>query len=220
MMNYLQKKKQALLNYVSSGGGRLPSEYQEVEWIGSSGTQYIDSLYGSGEDYSLIKLEYTAEITSTSGWCVSGIGNSLTADCYIGGQLNNKRVAYGLNNVDTLTTIPYNKEKRTFIADYKNGVIALYDNDTEIGSETFTPPTNKLLEKYILLFGYNDVRAGKRVLHKAKYYSYKIYNDDVLERDFVPCYRKADDVIGMYDIVNDVFYTNSGSGTFTKGNDV
>lgn len=41
MMNYLEKKKKAMLNYVS--GGRLPSEYQEVEYIESSGTQYINS---------------------------------------------------------------------------------------------------------------------------------------------------------------------------------
>jgi hypothetical protein len=38
--------------------------------------------------------------------------------------------------------------------------------------------------------------------------------------DFVPCYRIADSVIGMYDVVNDVFYTNNGSGTFSKGSDV
>lgn len=38
--------------------------------------------------------------------------------------------------------------------------------------------------------------------------------------DLVPCYRKADTVIGFYDVVNDVFYTNEGTGTFVKGPDV
>ena len=32
-----------------------------------------------------------------------------------------------------------------------------------------------------------------------------------------PCIRKSDGAPGMYDIVNDVFYTNSGTGTFTTG---
>lgn len=27
-------------------------------------------------------------------------------------------------------------------------------------------------------------------------------------------------VIGMYDIVNDTFYTNAGTGTFGKGQDI
>ncbi len=51
-------------------------------------------------------------------------------------------------------------------------------------------------------------------------YSAKITVDGVLERDFVPCYRKSDDEIGMYDLVNDIFYTNQGTGTFTKGPEV
>ena len=51
-------------------------------------------------------------------------------------------------------------------------------------------------------------------------YSFKAYEYDVLIRDMIPCYRKADHVIGMYDLVNDVFYTNSGTGTFYKGPDV
>ena len=43
MMNYLQKKKQALLNYVSGITPPLPSAYQQVEWIGSDGNQYINT---------------------------------------------------------------------------------------------------------------------------------------------------------------------------------
>ena len=33
----------------------------------------------------------------------------------------------------------------------------------------------------------------------------KIYDDDELLRDLVPCYRKSDNEIGMYDLVNSVF---------------
>lgn len=48
----------------------------------------------------------------------------------------------------------------------------------------------------------------------------KITDSNSLIRDFVPCYRKSDGVIGMYDIVTQEFYTNAGSGTFLKGDDV
>lgn len=48
----------------------------------------------------------------------------------------------------------------------------------------------------------------------------KIYDEHELERDFIPCYRKSDNVIGMYDLVYKEFYTNQGTGVFTKGNDV
>lgn len=47
-----------------------------------------------------------------------------------------------------------------------------------------------------------------------------MYYDDVFVRNFIPCYRKSDNVIGLYDLVNDVFYTNNGTGIFLKGADV
>lgn len=54
----------------------------------------------------------------------------------------------------------------------------------------------------------------------AKLYSMKLYENAVKVRDFIPCYRKSDNEIGLYDLVNGVFYTNAGSGTFAKGADV
>ena len=48
-----------------------------------------------------------------------------------------------------------------------------------------------------------------------------------LVMDLVPCYRKTDNVIGMYDLCGNVcpltdtaFFINAGSGTFTKGSNV
>lgn len=38
--------------------------------------------------------------------------------------------------------------------------------------------------------------------------------------NLVPCYRKADNVPGFYDVINSAFYTNSGTGTFGIGPDV
>ena len=40
------------------------------------------------------------------------------------------------------------------------------------------------------------------------------------DEDFIPCYRNSDGEIGLYDSINDIFYTNQGTGTFTKGPDV
>lgn len=38
--------------------------------------------------------------------------------------------------------------------------------------------------------------------------------------DLVPCYRKIDYIIGMYDIIGERFYINEGTGSFTKGQNV
>ena len=50
-------------------------------------------------------------------------------------------------------------------------------------------------------------------------YGCKIYSNDVLVRDFIPC-KNASGVVGMWDDVNDTFYSNAGSGTFTAGPEV
>lgn len=64
------------------------------------------------------------------------------------------------------------------------------------------------------LFGITDF------LSYMKLYKAKCIIDNTLVRDFIPCYRKSDNEIGLYDLVNNTFYTNSGTGTFLKGNDI
>lgn len=44
------------------------------------------------------------------------------------------------------------------------------------------------------------------------------FGDKIME--LIPCYRKSDLVAGMYDLVNNVFYTNVGTGEFIVGPDV
>ena len=48
----------------------------------------------------------------------------------------------------------------------------------------------------------------------------KIKVGDTVVRDMYACYRKVDNVIGFYDEINEVFYTNAGTGNFTKGGDI
>lgn len=38
--------------------------------------------------------------------------------------------------------------------------------------------------------------------------------------ELIPCYRKADNVVGLYDTISNNFLTNSGSGTFVAGPNV
>lgn len=51
---------------------------------------------------------------------------------------------------------------------------------------------------------------------KAKVYSCKIYDNGTLARDFIPC-KNASGLVGLWDDVNNTFYSNAGSGTFTAG---
>lgn len=50
------------------------------------------------------------------------------------------------------------------------------------------------------------------------FYSLKIYNGTTLLFDGIPCYRKSDSKIGLYDLIGESFYETSG--TWSKGDDV
>ena len=67
-----------------------------------------------------------------------------------------------------------------------------------------------------ILFG-RTTSATARQLSAVKIYRFRCEENGVAVRDMYPCKRDSDDVLGMYDVVNDVFYDNDGSGTFTGG---
>ena len=72
----------------------------------------------------------------------------------------------------------------------------------------------------IYLFAENHNSAGTNLSKgTSRFYYSKLYQNDVLVRDYIPCYRKSDGEIGVYDFVTNTFFPNAGTGTFVKGND-
>lgn len=75
-------------------------------------------------------------------------------------------------------------------------------------------------QKEIFLFGYNlDGTIDTRFPVSLRIYNLKLYDANEMVRNLVPCYRKSDNITGMYDTVNNQFYAKSGSGNFTIGDD-
>ena len=54
---------------------------------------------------------------------------------------------------------------------------------------------------------------------KIYYVKVKDKSTGALVRDYIPVYNVTTKEIGLYDLVNDDFYTNQGSGEFDKGED-
>lgn len=52
---------------------------------------------------------------------------------------------------------------------------------------------------------------------KMKLYSFKIWDNDVLIKDYRPVKRISDDVYGLWDMVDESFITSANSSTFTGG---
>lgn len=75
----------------------------------------------------------------------------------------------------------------------------------------------------IAIFGYNSASAGAVTSKREfKLYSARISQDFEVIREYIPCYRKSDGEIGLYETITGAFLTNSDTegSAFAKGPDV
>ena len=207
---------------ISGKKTRLPSEYQEVEYIEGTGTQYIATNFRvNSNNNDKIRLYVDEMLVQYGSWQLTGSSLDGQNAIYVG--ITNKFVYYGVGNDKVVKEIGDTEYAKRYVYDldikhstYK--VLDYEDNNYIVSLTTLSKDLGNFtlggLELWFM--GY----SGESRLHLSKLFSGKIYENDILQRDFVPCYRKSDGEIGMYDIVNGVFYTNAGSGTFLKGADV
>lgn len=201
---------------------RLPVGYTEVEYIESPTTSeypYINTNFAPNQNTRVIAdLQYTDTNTHPRAFgCGTWNSNGyiFNAENGIPGEW---RWKFGYNNGGWLTTnITSDFNRHTIEID--SGT--LYLDGTQIGSTTVT---DFQLTDNIALFGflYNGSLGGTSVgeYMTGKFYSFKIYDNGTLARDFVPCVRDNDSKVGMYDIVGDSFYTSPNSFNFVAGNPV
>lgn len=205
----------APIEMVSVGDNKtgLPFGYTQVDYIESSGTQYIDTGIKGNQD-TKVNLDFEATNFSYPGnKSIIGSRTGATEKHYgitISGGAN-PYLYSGYNNVSQQgVQISLNTKYNVF----KDKNIMYLDN-TEITNATYTTfetPTN------MFIFAMNE--GGAKFYSSIKLFKLKIYNDNVLERNFIPCYRNSDNEVGLYDLVNNVFYTNQGTGVFTYGSEI
>lgn len=193
---------------------RLPSAYQEVEYIGSTGTQYIDTGCLIQTNSAIELLNFTITDPRTTNW-LSYLGSMTTdgaSDMFTFRTYpwvnNHVNFTVGTKQISQL----YSGESYAYLTPYKFRI-----NDIEIQVEQPSGFTGSTYHLY--MFGTNSGGNPFR-LGYINIGGLNIYQDGVKIRQFIPCYRKSDNEIGLYDIVNNQFYTNQGSGTFIKGNDI
>lgn len=84
-----------------------------------------------------------------------------------------------------------------------------------VGTDTVTATYSSSTSSNIYITAWSDVYWACTFRYK----NIKIYNGDTLLRDYIPCYRKSDEIAGLYDKVSKVFYTSDGSSEYLKGPD-
>jgi len=210
-------------SYPINIGYDLPSDYQQVEYIETDGNQYIDTGYYLNSNNLNIKTKiYTPNIPSAEQDILSN-QDETTGRFVLG--LFSKRVfgysKYGSSSPETNVFSPfYNGEATLDIEmDYNSATqIKTLIVNGETNTESFKNSISNSNQN-IRLF-WNTSVSSTTAHFIGKIYSMQIKIDNSLKFKFIPCYRKSNNEIGLYDLVSNTFFINQGTGTFTKGNDI
>lgn len=179
-----------------------------IEYIQSSGTQYIDSNFiPKATTRTIMKAEpmawsawsaffgtrNTTSPTASQAYIAAVPATTLYRSDYFGSSLTAETPT-----IMQITNIDKNKN----ICSFNNIMIT----NT---SSTVNATTN------MFLLALNDVGTAKYFL-SAKLYSCQIYDGNTLVRDFIPI-KTTTNIYGLWDNVNKVLYKNAGTGAFTGG---
>ena len=197
-----------LANDVDGGSFvELPDGYTHVEYIESTGSQYIDTGVIAKSGLSLA-AEFAA--TSVSGDTTLAGARSGNVRFYMF-HVYSGCAAYGYgafaNTGKTLTA----GTKYAVASELSAGNQTITVNGGVAASATDATSYNTGLPMF--LFASNRDGAASAII-TAKMYSCKIYDNGTLVRQYFPCINPSG-VVGLYDLVNGTF--NSGVGTFTAG---
>lgn len=203
----LLERRRALMMQTSAPESLLPYGYTQVEYIQSTGTQYIVTDFEPNQDTRVV-VDF--QYTELAGTFVFGSRMAPASEAYtLSVSSSNFVSAYG--NIGNKNFSSANTERHTVDKD-KN--LVYYDGKLRY---TFTGTDNVFeCSNPLTIFACYYVSNKGYAPSKAKIYSFKIYDNEVLARDYIPCINPNGEV-GLYDIVNKAFVGNSGSGTLIGG---
>lgn len=179
-----------------------------IEYIQSSGTQYINSNFiPKATTRTIMKAEPMAWSAQSAFFGTRNTTSPIASQAYIAAvpaaTLYRSDYFGSSFTAETPTIMQItNIDKNKNICSFNNIMIT----NT---SSTVNATTN------MFLLALNDVGTAKYFL-SAKLYSCQIYDGNTLVRDFIPI-KTTTNIYGLWDKVNKVFYPNAGTGTFTGG---
>jgi hypothetical protein len=196
---------------------RLPSGYTEVEYIASTktGGQYIDldillydtlnknydiamkfNIIGSGKDNTSQGTMFGCQDNTGSPWPGTFIrtNSNNVQSRYIGGSGKDNTLGTVGNDIELTEKTPPSKN----VYNYNNS-----GKTHTWGTSLFCVFNNQAKTAFIRFV-------------EAKLYYFKLFVEGELVRDMVPCID-PNNVVGLYDLVNNVFYSSPNGAAFVAG---
>lgn len=197
---------------MSSTKDILPDGYTKVDYLQSSGTQWIDMGIAPDQNTKVILKVLATNLNGSSGVSLIGSRSSndssdqfftyISADQGFLFRVDGDKAPSAFTNfkVNKLYTITLSAS-RFLVYDNGNRVLAMY-----LSSSDFTSTVT------MALFRAKPFSTG----FIGNIYVCKHYNNDHLIQHFVPCLDSGG-IPCMYDLVSKTAFYNQGTGSFTWG---
>lgn len=210
---------------VSSSDGNLPegfeiyitqykpidTEYIQLKYIESTGTQYIDTGFKPNQDTRLvIDLELPTQNPYPKAIFGGRDGDTSSDKSYVLWALSATSFRSDFNA--TTVNIPISTVGR-FIIDKDKAIITINNTKYTNTSSTFQSNYN------LCICTQKDVGGIDERMFSGKVYSCKIYDNGILIRDYIPA-KNVEGVVGLYDKVNKTFSVSQGINQFIGGPEV
>ena len=215
-----------MIKRVDSGGQvhlvtniRKPRKWRRYEYLQSDGNQWIDTkIYGTLNTRVILEFRTPSSDSGANVGSYFGCrdGQNDKAFLFGTGDGTNGTSTYFFTQFDSIPstiisnpTLDFNKHTLVFSKDGYYLDNTLYR--TYNGASSFKTSHTLPLFGYYSIYNFQDaVVSGKLVV-----YTLKLYDNDTLVRDLVPAQYNGE--YGMWDLVEDKFYPNKGTGAFTVG---
>lgn len=198
--------KGLVLHYALDGINEtnVPYGYQELEYIESTGTSWINTQTTFNPEIDSCKVIFKANDTTQDGMIFANTGTNYFWFYYYN---SGSRVNLYADNGSGQQYIPgIGLDTNKHIGEYNNKHLYIDGSDKGSLSKTYGEGTS------IWLFTYG---SGSYPFKGRIYYA-DIVKNGVYKRIFIPAKRLSDNAVGMYDTVSRTFFASSNAN-FTAG---
>lgn len=186
----------------------LPNGYTQVEYIESNGTQYIDTEFKHNQDTRVVMDVQVITQPGNHAWMFEGRTNGVSNKglLLLNGTTWNADYVNGSSGRHPFSSIGVLDK---LIIDYNKNNLVINGVSYTWTAETFQSTVN------LVFFACNTDGTISGYI-TARLWSAKIYDNETLIRDYIPCINE-NGVCGLWDDINSNFYESAGSGSFVPG---
>lgn len=195
------------------------TQYKQLEYIESTGTQYIDTNYYVTSEN--LKIEACLLFTEIKPWAAPwGVEGTQDKTLSLTPLINlNSELTFYSGTSSQVGAIPIQVDTiYSLVCQTNNGVIR-YECNGNVAGTTAQGQLCKTDSFYIFTLNSADKKNILSQASKMRLYYFRIYDGDILVRDFVPCVD-SEGIYGLYDKLSETFYVNIGSDLFIGGPEI